>query len=160
MNLDISSVQSSSLGYIFKIKARIQLSVLPSYKAQGPIFRLHGPLEGWKNKGTQMYLTILATLAIVKKESQGRPQEQLYRNPISQKSGAVAQCVLCLPQKHKDLSSIHRTHIKVPGVVVHAYNPSSEEAKDCRILGLASLAKSASSRPSRGSFSRNKVNNS
>lgn len=72
MNLDISSVQSSSLGYIFKIKARIQLSVLPSYKAQGPIFRLHGPLEGWKNKGTQMYLTILATLAIVKKREPGK----------------------------------------------------------------------------------------
>lgn len=51
MNLDIFFVQSLLLGYIFKIKVRIQLSVLFFYKVQGFIFRLYGFLEGWKNKG-------------------------------------------------------------------------------------------------------------
>lgn len=27
------------------------------------------------------------------------------------------------------LSSVHRTHLKISGVEVHAYNPSSEEAE-------------------------------
>lgn len=48
---------------------------------------------------------------------------------ITLKPRERAQLVRCLPCEHKVLNSIPRTHEKMPGRLVHTYNPSTGEKK-------------------------------
>lgn len=51
----------------------------------------------------------------------------------------MACSLMCSLHKHEDPSSIHRTHIKGPGMKACAYNSSMREAETGEFLGLTIL---------------------
>lgn len=56
--------------------------------------------------------------------------------------GEMPQLVNCLLCEPEDLSLTYIYHIKISGMVAHAYNPSTEEAKICGSLGIDGQASS------------------
>lgn len=54
----------------------------------------------------------------------------------AQQNSEIAQSVKCLPDEHDDPSSIPRTRMKVPGMMVHDCHPRAAKKHSGSSLGL------------------------